>query len=147
MLGKGIKGVFLGVALTHWPSLARVIRAEILSLKNAQFIKVSSKLGMSKFQIAYKHIFAHVIPQLIIGLVLMFPHAIMHEASITFLGFGIPLEQPAIGVILSESMQYIMIGKWWLALFPGLLLLVVVLLFDKIGDLLVKVLNPHSARG
>ena len=63
-----------------------------------------------------------MLPSYLIGLVLLFPHAIMHEASITFLGFGLPAEMPAIGVILSEAMKHLATGKWWLALFPGLLL-------------------------
>lgn len=75
----------------------------------------------------------------------MFPHAIMHEASITFLGFGLPPHEPAIGVILSESMNYLSSGYWWLAFFPGLSLLILVLLFDLIGDKLQKLINPETA--
>lgn len=77
---------------------------------------------------------------------LLFPHAILHEASLTFLGFGIPLEQPAIGVILSESMRYITLGMWWLAVFPGLLLLSVVMLFDGIGGNLKKLIDPKTGQ-
>ena len=80
------------------------------------------------------------------GLVLLFPHAILHEASITFLGFGLPPEKPAIGVILSESMSYLSTGKWWLALFPGLALVGVVVLFDRIGSGLKALLDPSSAQ-
>ena len=86
----------------------------------------------------------HLLPQFITGLVLLFPHAILHEASITFLGFGLPPEQPAIGIILSESMKYLVMGKWWLALFPGLLLLAVVMTFHLLGQGLLKLLDPAS---
>lgn len=78
-----------------------------------------------------KHIVPHVLPQFIVGLVLLFPHAILHESSITFLGFGLSTEQPAIGVILSESMRYLIMGKWWLAVFPGMMLVLTVVLFEK----------------
>lgn len=87
----------------------------------------------------------HLFPQFLVGLILLFPHAILHEASITFLGFGLSPEQPAIGVILSESMQYLAMGKWWLALFPGLLLVLTVALFDVAGESLRKLLDPGSA--
>lgn len=87
----------------------------------------------------------HVLPQFITGLVLLFPHAILHEASVTFLGFGLSSEQPAIGVILSESMRYLTTGKWWLALFPGLSLVFVVVLFSLLGDGLRRWLDPASA--
>ena len=145
-LGKGFWGVTIGVALTHWPSLTRVIRGEILQLKEAQYIKIAAKMGQSPWQIAVKHMIPHVFPQFLVGLVLLFPHAILHEASITFLGFGLTPEQPAIGIILAESMQYLSIGMWWLAFFPGLALLGVVVLFNLAGGCLRKLLDPHSAQ-
>lgn len=143
--GKGFKGVVIGVSLTHWTSLARLIRGEVLQLKEAAYIKVAKKLGMSPWRIAWKHMVPHLFPQFLVGLILLFPHAILHEASITFLGFGLSPEQPAIGVILSESMQYLAMGKWWLALFPGLLLVLTVVLFDVAGESLRKLLDPGSA--
>lgn len=145
-LGKGFWGVTIGVALTHWPSLTRVIRGEILQLKEAQYIKIAAKMGQRPWQIAMKHMIPHVFPQFLVGLVLLFPHAILHEASITFLGFGLTPEQPAIGIILAESMQYLSIGMWWLAFFPGLALLGVVVLFNLAGGCLRKLLDPHSAQ-
>lgn len=142
--GKGFKGVVIGVALTHWTSLARVIRGEVLQLKEALYIQTAKKLGVSNGQIVWKHMFPHLYPQFLVGLILMFPHAILHEASITFLGFGLPPEQPAIGVILSESMKYLAMGRWWLALFPGLFLVLTVVLFDVAGESLRKLLDPGS---
>lgn len=144
-LGKGFKGVVLGVALTHWPSLARVIRAEVLQLKNSTYIQISQKLGQGRLQTAFFHMTPHLLPQFLVGLILMFPHAILHEASITFLGFGLSSEQPAIGIILSESMKYLITGKWWLAVFPGLMLVLTVVLFDVAGNALRKILDPSSA--
>ncbi len=85
-----------------------------------------------------------VLPVYLIGVVLLFPHAIMHEAAVTFLGFGFPAEVPAIGVVLSESMSYIATGKWWMAVFPGLLLLLAVLLLDVAGENLKRLVNPNS---
>ena len=145
-LGKGFWGVTIGVALTHWPSLTRVIRGEILQLKEANYVKIAAKMGQSPWQIAVKHMLPHVFPQFLVGLVLLFPHAILHEAAITFLGFGLPPEAPAIGIILSESMQYLSIGMWWLAFFPGLALLGIVALFNLAGGCLRKLLDPHSAQ-
>ena len=144
MMGKGVKGVTIAVALTHWPSLTRIVRSEVMQIRSSQYVKVAYKMGRTKTQVAFQHILPHVIPAYLIGLVLLFPHAIMHEASITFLGFGMPAEMPAIGVILSEAMQHISTGKWWLALFPGLMLLIAVLLFDVIGENLKKLWNPES---
>lgn len=144
-LGKGFWGVTIGVALTHWPSLSRVLRGEILQIKEAAYISIARQLGKSPWYIARKHILPHILPQFLVGLILLFPHAILHEASVTFLGFGLSPEKPAIGIILSESMAYLSTGKWWLALFPGLALVLVVVLFDRIGNGLRTLLDPSSA--
>lgn len=141
-LGKGFKGVVVGISLTHWTSLARLIRGEVLQLKESQYVKIARKLGHGGFETALKHMTPHLLPQLFVGLVLLFPHAILHEASITFLGFGLSPEQPAIGVILSESMKYLTMGKWWLALFPGLFLVAVVLLFHLTGEMMSRLMDP-----
>ena len=74
-----------------------------------------------------------------------FPHAILHESSITFLGFGLSNEQPAIGIILSEAMKYLITGKWWLALFPGLMLVLTVVCFYTVGEGIRKLVDPASA--
>ncbi|MBW7461948.1 ABC transporter permease, partial [Paenibacillus sepulcri] len=80
-----------------------------------------------------------------VGLMLLFPHAILHEASITFLGLGLSPHQPAIGIILSEAMRYLSTGMWWLAVFPGLGLLVIVRSFDRLGDHMRTLLDPRRA--
>lgn len=143
--GKGLKGVLIGVAVTHWTGLARIIRSEVLQIRSQQYIEVSKKLGHSSWWITVHHILPHMIPQFVIGLILMFPHAIMHESSLTFLGFGLSPEQPAIGIILSESMKYLSTGMWWLAFFPGLMLVMIVLLFDRLGENVKKIVDPYSA--
>lgn len=141
--GKGVLGVIIGISFTHWTSLARVIRAEVLQLKEKPYFLAAQKLGMGKLKASWKHMTPHLLPQLFTGMILLFPHAILHEASITFLGFGLPSEEPAIGAILSESMGYLVMGKWWLALFPGLMLTIIVLLFHFIGERIEKMLNPN----
>lgn len=145
MFGRGFKGVVIGVAITHWPNLTRVIRAEVMQIKSKQYVKSAQKLGTSRFNIAIKHIMPHVIPQFIIGLILLFPHAILHEAAVTFLGFGLSLDKPAIGIILSEAMKHISTGMWWLVFFPGLALLSVVVMFDILGDNLKMLIDPSSS--
>lgn len=144
--GKGFWGVAIGIALTHWANLARVVRADVLQCKESTFVAIARKLGASRMQIAFRHMVPYVLPQFIVGLILLFPHAIMHEAAITFLGFGLPPEQPAIGIILSESMRYLTAGMWWLAVFPGIALIAIVLLFDLAGTSLRKLVDPHSSQ-
>lgn len=144
-VGGGFKGIVAGVALTHWPSLTRIIRAEIIQIRESDYTKISKKFGKSNLYIAFKHILPHIIPQLLVGIVLIFPHAVLHEASITFLGFGLPPHEPAIGIILSEAMKYLNSGRWWLAFFPGVSLVIVSLMVDNIGKQVSKLINPKTA--
>jgi peptide/nickel transport system permease protein len=143
--GGGLRGVVIGIAFTHWPSLARVIRAEALQLKSAEFVRISERFGKSRIWIAKHHLLPHLLPQLMVGFLLMFPHAILHEAAITFIGLGLSPHQPAIGIILNESMRYLSTGMWWLAIFPGVCLIIVVRLFGMIGDRLRLLLDPRQA--
>lgn len=145
-LGRGLKGLLVGVAATHWCSLARLIRAEVMQLRSQQYVGVSRRLGKSSGWILVNHLLPHLVPQFFVGLILLFPHAILHEAAISFLGYGLPPDQPAIGIILSESMKYLSAGLWWPAVFPGLTLLLIVLLVDKLGDNLRMILDPYSAQ-
>ena len=144
--GRGFAGTVAGVALSHWGSLARLLRGELLQLRQAPYFQAAERLGVSKRALIRNHILPHLLPQLLIGTVLLFPHAILHEASITFLGFGLPPEQPAIGVILSESMGYLTTGKWWLALFPGAALVLTAALFAGAGEWLRRLLSPSEGQ-
>lgn len=144
--GGGVQGVIIAVGLTHWPSLARLIRAEILQLKSSEFVLISRHLGRSRWWIATRHLLPHLWPQFIVGTLLLFPHAILHEAAITFLGMGLSPHQPAIGIILSESMRYLSTGMWWLAFFPGLCLVILVRSFDVLAGNLHALADPNRAQ-
>lgn len=145
-LGGGVRGVALGIALTHWPSLTRVIRAEAMQLRSAEYVQASRRLGKSRWWVATRHLAPHLAPQLLVGAVLLFPHAILHEAAVTFIGLGLSPHQPAIGIILSESMRYLSTGTWWLAFFPGFCLLLIVRAFDGIGERARSLFDPHRSR-
>ncbi|MBK5444082.1 ABC transporter permease [Peribacillus sp. TH16] len=145
-LGGGFKGIVIGLTLTHWPSLARVIRAEVMQVRSAEYVQVSQKMGKSQWWIALHHILPHIAPQLLIGFMLLFPHVILHEAAVTFLGLGLSPHEPAIGIILSESMKYLSSGMWWLAFFPGLCLLIIVRTFDQIGENIRMLIDPNRAQ-
>ncbi len=144
-LGKGAFGVIMAVAFSHWVNLTRVLRAEVLQINTSEYVNLSRRFGKSRLWIAKEHILPLVLSQIFVGTLLVFPHAIMHESSVTFLGFGLSPHEPAIGIILAESMSYLAMGAWWLAFFPGVSLLIVVLLFDIIGDNLKRLFDPSEA--
>ena len=143
--GGGLKGIVMGVSLTHWTSLTRIIRAEVMQVKEADYTKIAKNFGKSNLYIAKNHILPHIILQLLVGIVLIFPHAILHEASVTFLGFGLQSHEPAIGIILSEAMKYLTSGKWWLAFFPGLSLVLISMMVDNMGKKIGKLIDPKTA--
>lgn len=145
IVGGGIKGIVLSVSLTHWMSLARIVRAEVLQLRNMEYIQISKSYGKSAWYIARKHILPFIFPQIMIGFLLMYPHIILHEAALTFLGFGLSPQTPAIGILLSEAMNHISTGKWWLVLFPGILLVTAIKSFDNIGEQVRILLEPTSS--
>ena len=142
--GGGVQGVILGVGLTHWPRLARVLRHETQRVLASDYVAISRALGRSPFWIARRHLLPHLVPQIIVGFVLIFPHAILHEAGLSFIGLGVPPHLPSIGVILSESLRALGSGLWWLAFFPGLGLLLVALSFEVFGESLRRVSDPDE---
>ena len=146
-VGGGTKGVVIAVALTHWTSLARVIRAEVLQVNSSDYVQLSHRLGRSPLWIARHHMVPHVIPQLLVGLILLFPHAILHEAALSFIGIGLSPHIPAIGIILAESMRHLSTGYWWLGVMPGVLLLLSVKAFDWLGENVRTLLDPKTSQG
>jgi peptide/nickel transport system permease protein len=143
--GGGLGGVIIAVAVTHWPSLARVLRAESRRVAASPYVTVARRLGRTDRQIAREHLLPHLLPQFSVGLILLFPHAILHEAALSFLGLGLPPHEPAIGILLADSMRYLSVGIWWLAVLPGLALLLVVKAVDVLGEQLRMLTDPRSA--
>ena len=144
--GGGARGVIIAVAASHWPSLTRVIRAEVMQLRSSEYIQLSRHLGKGPLYIAGRHMLPHVFPQFMIGLLLLFPHAILHAAALTFLGFGMSPHTPAIGALLAESMRYLSMGLWWPAVTPGVALVVTVKAFDIMGSNVRALMDPRTCR-
>lgn len=144
--GGGAKGVVIAVAASHWPSLTRVIRAEVMQIRHSEYVQLSRQLGKGPLFIARKHMLPHIVPQFMVGLLLLFPHAILHAAALTFLGFGMSPHTPAVGVLLAESMRYLSMGLWWLAVAPGIALVITVKGFDVLGNNVRALLDPRTCR-
>lgn len=144
-LGGGTVAVVLAIGTTHWPRLTRVLVSVARESVASDYVAIARALGRTRREIAFGHVAGHLVPQLLVGVVLMFPHAILHEAALAFLGIGVDPGLPAIGILLQESMRYLSAGHWWLAVFPGLGLFIVVRLVDRIGEGTRMLLDPRSA--
>ena len=145
-MAAALSSTVFAMALSHWTRLARIVRAEIMQLKTADYVRLSRRLGRKPLWIARHHLLPNLLPQFLVGLILLFPHAIMHAAGLTFLGFGLPPHMPAIGVLLSEAMRHISTGYWWLAVAPGVALLFFVKLFDLLGGALRMLTAPKTSQ-
>jgi peptide/nickel transport system permease protein len=145
-LGGGVSAVIAAVSLTHWPMLTRILRAEFRQVLAADYVAVSRRFGHGTLFIAWQHLLPQALPQLGIGFLLLIPHAILHEAALTFVGFGIEPGRPSIGGLLSEALGSLTAGWWWLGVFPGALLLLAVLCLDGIAGGLRAVFSAREAQ-
>lgn len=146
VLGGGMKAVVIGVAITHWPSLTRVLRGEARRVASSDYVAVSHRLGRRRAWVGRHHLVPHLVPHFTVGLVLLFPHAILHESALSFLGLGLSPHEPAIGILLADGMRYLSVGAWWLALLPGLALLVTVKTVDVLGQQLRSLTDPRTVQ-
>lgn len=130
-LGGGKMGVIWAVALTHWPKLTLILRSELLRVQQTDYIMLSHRIGNSAFERLRYHYLPMLLPQWMVGTLLMFPHSVLHSAALSFLGFGLAPHEASLGILLSEALRYLSTGAWWMVVFPGAALMGLVLLFDQ----------------
>ena len=141
--GPSMWNIVIILALTYWTRYARVIRGEVLSLKEREFVRLAIVAGCSKWTIMRRHILPNVINSAIVIGTLMLGVVIIAEATLSFLGIGVPPPQPAWGLMLSDGKQGLMVGYWWLTVFPGCCIMLMVLSANLIGDWLRVKFDPQ----
>jgi peptide/nickel transport system permease protein len=134
------------LALSGWVTYARIVRGETLSLAEREFVAAARALGARDGHVIRRHILVNVWPPIIVVATFSVARVIIAEASLSFLGLGIPPPAPSWGAMLDEGRNYLTTG-WWLALFPGLAILAVVLGINLVGDWLRDLLDPRLERG
>ena len=145
LLGAGIENIILAVTLTVWARFARMIRGDVLAIKEMDFVTFARIAGLSTLVIIWRHIFPNTINTLLVITSLLVGQVILLEASLSFLGLGLPPGAPAWGIMVSEGRGELL-GTWWLSLFPGLAITVVVLAFNFFGDWMRDTLDPKLRR-
>jgi peptide/nickel transport system permease protein len=141
-LGDGMINIFLALALVNWASVARIVRAETLKLKETEFVEAARSIGVGKLVIMLRHIFPNCAPSLIVLFTLNIPSAILSESSLSFLSIGIKPPQASWGLMVNAGRQFLY-SQPWLSLSPSVAIMVVVLAFNFLGDGLRDVLDPH----
>jgi len=143
IVGPSMWNIVMILGAVYWTRYARVIRGEVLSLKEREFVRLAIVAGCSKRTIMLRHILPNVINSAIVIATLMLGVVIIAEASLSFLGVGVPPPEPAWGLMLSDGKQGLMVGYWWLTVFPGTCIVLMVLSANVLGDWLRVKLDPQ----
>lgn len=141
-LGDGIINIFLALALVNWASVARIVRAETMKLRETEYIEAARCIGVSNGKIMRRHIFPNCIPSLIVLFTLNVPSAILSESSLSFLGLGIQKPMASWGLMVNTGRQYLYTDPM-LSLAPSIAIMIIVLAFNFLGDGLRDILDPH----
>ncbi|MFI9542455.1 ABC transporter permease [Streptomyces sp. NPDC052016] len=143
MFRPGVWPVVVSVALTHWLSTARIVRAEVLSLRSRPYIDAAVSGGASRWRVAVRHLLPAVLPQAALAAVLMVPHAMWHESALSFLGLGLPTHTASLGTLIQGARGSLLAGQWWPTLFPGLFIIVPTLAIAGLAGAWRERINPR----
>jgi len=135
------------LGLTQWPGTARLVRGEVLSLREREFVQAAEALGFSKARILARHLVPNALVPVIVAATLGIGNTIVLEAGLSFLGIGVQPPTPSWGTMVADGRDYLLIGRWWLSTFPGLAIVAVVLAFNLLGDGLRDALDPRMRQG
>jgi peptide/nickel transport system permease protein len=139
----GVWPVVVSVALTHWLSTARIVRAEVLSLRSRPYIDAAISGGASRLRVTTRHLLPGVLPQAGLAAVLMVPHAMWHESALSFLGLGLPTHLASLGNLIQGARGSLLAGQWWPTLFPGLFIIVPTLAIAGLAGAWRERINPR----
>jgi peptide/nickel transport system permease protein len=146
ILGKGVDKIIIALVIAQWAYYARTVRASALVERRKEYIEAATCLALSHRRIVFRHLLPNVLPPLIVVGTLQTAHAISLEATLSFLGVGLPLTEPSLGLLISNGFEYMLSGKYWISFFPGIALLVTIVSINLVGDQLRDVLNPRLER-
>jgi peptide/nickel transport system permease protein len=146
ILGKGVDKIIIALVIAQWAYYARTVRASALVERRKEYIEAATCLALSHRRIVFRHLLPNVLPPLIVVGTLQTAHAISLEATLSFLGVGLPQTEPSLGLLISNGFEYMLSGKYWISFFPGIALLVTIVSINLVGDQLRDVLNPRLDR-
>lgn len=143
MLGQGVWKVIFALVLVQWAQFARAVRAAALVERNKEYVEAAVSLGLSRPRILFGHMLPNCMPPIIVVGTLQVASAISAEATLSFLGIGLPITEPSLGLLIANGYKVLLSGQYWISVYPGLLLLVLVFSINVVGDRLREVFNPR----
>jgi len=146
VLGKGVDKVIFALIIVQWAYYARTVRGTALVERRKEYIEAASCLALSHRRIVFRHLLPNCLPPLIVVATVQVANAIALEATLSFLGVGVPITEPSLGLLIANGYEYMLSGRYWIAFFPGVALLVTIVAINLVGDQLRDVLNPRLKR-
>ncbi|MFJ9533667.1 MULTISPECIES: ABC transporter permease [unclassified Herbaspirillum] len=143
LTGRGVDKIIIALVTVQWAYYARTTRSTALVERKKEYIEAARLLGLSPLRIMFRHLLPNCLPPLIVIAALQVASAISLEATLSFLGLGLPVTEPSLGLLISNGFQYLMSGKYWISFFPGVALLATVVAINLVADQLRDVLNPR----
>ncbi|WP_305984553.1 ABC transporter permease [Roseibium sp. MMSF_3544] len=142
-LGKGVDKIILALVVAQWAYYARTVRATALVERGKEYVEAAQCLGLSKMRVVFRHILPNCLAPLIVVGTVQTASAVSLEATLSFLGVGLPQTEPSLGVLIANGFEYMLSGRYWISVFPGIALLLTVASINLVGDHLRDVLNPR----
>lgn len=146
LLGKGIDKVIIALAIVQWALYARTVRAAAMVERRKEYFEAATCLELSNARIIWKHLLPNSVSSLIVLATLQTAHSISIEATLSFLGVGVPITEPSLGSLISNGFDYILSGAYWITFFPGIMLLATVAAINIFGDQLRAIINPRLSK-
>ena len=146
VLGKGVDKVMLALVIVQWAYYARMVRGTALAELSREYMEAGRCLALSNTRLIFRHLLPNCLPPLIVISTVQVAHAIALEAGLSFLGLGLPVTEPSLGLLIANGYDYLLAGKYWISVLPGAALLVAIVSINVVGDRLRDVLNPRRAR-
>ncbi len=146
VLGKGVDKIIIALVAVQWAYYARTVRASALVERNKEYIEAAICLALGHRRIVFRHLLPNCLAPLIVVGTLQTAHAISLEATLSFLGVGLPITEPSLGLLIANGFEYMLSGRYWISFFPGVALLVTIVSINLVGDQLRDVLNPRLQR-
>ncbi len=143
VFGQGVDKVIIALITVQWAYYARTIRASALVERQKEYVEAATVLALSRPRIVFRHMLPNCLPPLIVVATVQVAHAISLEATLSFLGLGMPITEPSLGLLIANGFTYLMSGKYWISFYPGVALLVTVMSINLVADQLRDILNPR----
>ncbi|MCL2893696.1 ABC transporter permease [Brenneria tiliae] len=144
VLGQGVDKIILALVVTQWAYYARTIRGSALVERRRSYVDAAASMALSSRRILFRHILPNCLAPLIVVATMRIAYAIMLEATLSFLGIGLPVTEPSLGLLIANGFEYLMSGDYWISFFPGLTLLLLIVAINLVGDALRDILNPRN---